>query len=233
MPSVPRRTSCLLAVLALVLTGLTAFVASAPAGAGVPRAPHAFGATIEADTAYVEQDDCDPTPRHGTTMLGNLLTRTYGGTTWSSYRPCDGSVSEHHDFRAIDWMVSSRNRVQRTQGYDFWRWLLQKDGAGNQFAMARRLGVMYIIFNGRMWGAWSGQWEEYMHCMTTQTARRFDNACHRTHMHISLSWNGARGLTSFWTGGVWRTDYGPCKPRGRKYAPRWSHRNFIPCTGTY
>jgi len=222
-----RRFTAFLTVLGLFLAGLV--VASAPASARVPRAPRAFTATIEDYTAYVPQDSCDPRPKRGTTMLGNLLARTYKGTTWGSYRPCDGSVSEHHDGRAIDWMVSSRNRAQHAMGHDFWEWLLATDKYGNRFAMARRLGVMYIIFNSRMWGAWDGKWEEYDGCLHKYRARKYDNQCHRTHMHISLSWNGARGLTSFWTGNVYRTDYGPCVPKHHKYAPRWSHRNLTPC----
>jgi hypothetical protein len=84
-----------------------------------------------------------------------------------------------------------------------------------------------------MWGSWSGQWEEYMHCLHAQKGRAYDNSCHRTHVHLSLSWNGARGLTTFWTGGVWRYDYGPCKTKGHKYAPKWTRRNFSPCPGTW
>ena len=223
-----RRFIATLTVIGLFLAGLV--VASVPSSAAVPRAPRAFTATSEGYTEYVPQDSCDPTRRHGTTMLGNLLSRTYRGTTWGSYRPCDGSVSEHHDGRAIDWMVSSRDRAQHAMGHDFWVWLLKTDRYGNRFAMARRLGVMYIIFNSRMWGAWDGKWEEYNGCQTKYRARKYDNQCHRTHMHISLSWNGARGLTSFWTGQVYRTDYGPCVPKRHKYAPRWSHRNFAPCS---
>ncbi|HEY2297198.1 MAG TPA: hypothetical protein VGH43_05685 [Jatrophihabitans sp.] len=223
-----RRFTALVTVLGLFLAGL--IVAAAPSSARVPRAPRAFSSTIEADTPYVPQDSCDSRPKHGTTMLGNLLTRTYKGTTWGSYRPCDGSVSEHHDGRAIDWMVSSRDARQHAMGHAFWVWLLAKDKYGNRFAMARRLGVMYIIFNSRMWGAWDGKWHEYDGCQTKLRARKYDNQCHRTHMHISLSWNGARGLTSFWTGNVYRTDYGPCVGKHRKYAPRWSHRNFAPCS---
>ena len=60
---------------------------------------------------------------------------------------------------------------------------------------------MYVIFNNRMWGAWDGQWEDYNGCQAKKMqAHAYDNACHRTHVHISLSWNGARGKTTFWTG---------------------------------
>jgi hypothetical protein len=222
-----RRLLTLIAVAALAVAGL---IASGPsASAAVPHTARHFSASIEDYTAYVPQDSCDPRPKRGTTMFGNMLTRTYKGTTWGSYRPCDGSVSEHHDGRAIDWMVSSRNRAQHQMGIDFWHWLLATDKYGNKYAMARRLGVMYIIFNGRMWGMWNQKWTEYLHCRTKQKGRAYDNLCHRTHMHISLSWNGARGLTSYWTGREYATDYGPCVPKHKKYAPRWKHRNLKGC----
>ncbi len=224
-----RRLFALLSTVA-VLAGVLVIASPVAASARVPRAPRAFGHTIEDYTAYVPQDSCDSRPKKGTIELATLLTRTYKGTTYGTYRPCDGSVSEHHDGRAIDWMVSSRNRAQHAMGHAFWVWLLSTDKYGNRFAMARRLGVMYIIFNSRMWGMWSGKWEEYDGCQTKYKARQYDNMCHRTHMHISLSWNGARALTSFWTGNVYRTDYGPCVPKRHKYAPRWSHRNFTPCS---
>jgi hypothetical protein len=223
-----RRLLTLIILAALAVVGLTA--TGPTASAAVPHPARHFTSTIEDYTAYVPQDSCDPRPKRGTTEFGNMLARTYKGTTWSSYRPCDGSVSEHHDGRALDWMVSSRNRAQHQMGIDFWHWLLASDRYGNKYAMARRLGVMYIIFNSRMWGAWDGKWHEYDGCQTKLRARKYDNQCHRTHMHISLSWNGARGLTSFWTGNVYRTDYGPCVGKHRKYAPRWSHRNFAPCS---
>lgn len=223
----PRRVLVLLSLFVLTAAGLVA--AGTAASAAVPRAPRAFTSTIEDYTEYVPQDSCDPRPKKGTTMLGDLLASTYRGTTWSSYRPCDGSVSEHHDGRAIDWMVSSRDKTQHAMGQAFWTWLLATDKFGNKFAMARRLGVMYIIFNSRMWGMWDGKWAEYDGCLTKYKARQYDNMCHRTHMHISLSWNGARGLTSYWTGNVYRTDYGPCVAPHKKYAPVWSGRNLTPC----
>src|SRR4029078_4285772 len=34
---------------------------------------------------------------------------------------------------------------------------------------------------------------------------------HTSHIHISLSWNGARAHTSFWTGKTWPLDYGACQ----------------------
>ena len=72
---------------------------------------------------------------------------------------------------------------------------------------------MYMIWNNMMWGAWDGKWEPYNGCFSTPAAA-LDTACHRDHMHFSLSWNGAIGRTSFWSRQVFAaTDYGPCRPR--------------------
>jgi len=222
-------------VVLVALTGVMCTLLAPAASAKVPKNPRHFSAAIEPNTAYVEQDSCDPKPnRWGTTHLGNLLTATYPGSTYYTSRPCDGSTSEHYDGRAIDWMVSARVPAQKAQAEAFAAWLLAPDSYGNTTAMARRLGVMYIIFNSRMWGAWDGKWEEYNGCLHGKLKRKaYDNDCHRTHMHISLSWNGARGKTTFWTGKVYPTDYGPCVPKGKKVAPKWTTPNRTGCPGQW
>lgn len=236
----PTRRSRLPALLAAVVTvAATLLVTSTPAGAvaaRTPRAPRAFGATIESLATYVGQTSCDPHIKRGTAELGALLSRTYPGIYWGSTYACgtDGSQSEHYEGRAIDWMASVRNPQQHADARAFILWLLAPDKYGNQFAMARRLGVMYLIYNNRMWGAWSGQWEQYNGCQAKKMqASAYDNACHRTHVHISLSWNGARGLTTFWTGRVSPTDYGPCLKKGHKYAPAWTRANLTGCPGQW
>ena len=125
-------------------------------------------------------------------------------------------------------MVSVRNARQHAAANAAITWLLATDRAGNKFAMARRLGVMYIIYNNRMWGAWSGKWEQYNGCAKL-TSRADDNACHRTHVHISLSWNGAFGRTTFWTKHVSATDYGPCRPSDLNWAYLYQHVNHNGC----
>ena len=127
-------------------------------------------------------------------------------------------MSEHYDGRAIDWMVSIRNAVQLADASATLNWLLATDAHGNRFAMARRLGVMYLIYNNRIWGSWDGSWQPYSNC-AKEPAVSYDSVCHRNHMHISLGWNGANGRTTFWTRVVSATDYGPCRVRGLNWAP--------------
>jgi hypothetical protein len=232
-----RRALVALGCAGIVLAAL--LVPAGPASALTahhPRAPRAYSARIEDPTSYVGQTSCDPVVRRGTAKLAALLVHTYPGTTWASAYRCgtDGSQSEHYEGRAIDWMVSARNPQQLADAQSFYRWLLATDRFGNRFAMARRLGVMYLIFRNRMWGSWDGRWHEYNNCWSKKEAGpAYANACHRTHMHISLSWNGARAHTTFWTGTVYRTDYGPCRVKGHKYAPDWTHVNLTPCPGTW
>jgi hypothetical protein len=62
---------------------------------------------------------------------------------------------------------------------------------GRRFAMARRLGVMYIIHNRRIWGSYRATegWRPYVGANP-----------HTDHVHFSFSWAGARKQTSYWDG---------------------------------
>jgi peptidoglycan hydrolase-like protein with peptidoglycan-binding domain len=229
------RLALVLTSLAATVLALTSLVLAAPASATAPppSAPTGLTGTIEPLANYVEQVSCDPHLRSGTVKFARLLASTYtsyNATSWSSTYSCgtDGNRSEHYDGRAIDWMVDVHNTRQYAAAKATLAWLLGTDKAGNRFAMARRLGVMYLIYNNRMWGAWSGKWEPYNNCANLP-GRANDNACHRTHMHISLSWNGATGRTSFWTNRVYLTDYGPCRARDLNWAYLYKRVNTKGC----
>jgi hypothetical protein len=71
------------------------------------------------------------------------------------------------------------------------KWLFASDSHGNPDAMFRRLGLMYIIWNKRIWGSWSQHWEPYSCSGVT--------LCHVDHMHFSFGWAGAEKKTSYWT----------------------------------
>jgi hypothetical protein len=109
-------------------------------------------------------------------------------------RPCQSGTSEHYDGRAWDWGVDHRKPKLRADGRSMLHWLFAKDADGNKAAVFRRLGLMYVIWNKRIWGTWSKHWEPYR-C-------RGANACHVTHIHFSFGWAGAERKTSYWTGKV-------------------------------
>ena len=191
-PRSARRSFAALALSALASAVMTV-LAPAAAFAVVPTAPVKLPSDIEVMPPYQPQTFCSPTVKPGTQALADKLTATYSGTAIVSLvRPCGSDTSEHYDGRAIDWGVDHRNTKQEAQGKAFLHWLFATDAAGDDHAMVRRLGVMYIIWNKQIWGSWSQKWEPYSCSGVT--------ACHVDHMHISLDWSGAMKKTSFWTG---------------------------------
>jgi hypothetical protein len=228
-----HRLTPFLTTLLCAASVLIAVPTAASATPPVPHIPRGLPAAIEPLGGYVGQVTCQPTIRPGTAKLAKLLAytyRNYNAGSWASTYACgtDGTRSEHYDGRAIDWMVDVHNTKQHAAAKAAIAWFLATDKAGNKFAMARRLGVMYLIYNNRMWGAWDGRWEDYNNC-SHLPERRYDNACHRTHMHISLTWNGAMARTSYWTRSVAPTDYGKCRVPDLNWAYLYTGRNLVPC----
>ena len=88
-------------------------------------------------------------------------------------------------------------RTSRTAGPPPTSWAGSPPNNGE---MAARLGIMYVIYNRKIWASYSPGWRDYTGADP-----------HTSHIHISLSWNGARAHTSFWTGRTWPLDYGSCQ----------------------
>ena len=201
------------AALGLVALAATiGLLGSAPAVAApvreAPSAPapvitQALPAGYDAQAVYEAQQRCQPSPRPGTRALAALITRTYGSNqSIGLTRACSiGGTSEHKDGRAIDWMTSIRSKQGRANARAFLAWLLGPDAAGTPFGNATRLGIMYIGWNDRFWAAYdTGRgWTELRNCFSTP-GRGSDTTCHRNHIHISLTWDGASGRTSMWDG---------------------------------
>ena len=216
----------------LSATSPSATTPSAAAAAfPVPPAPRAV-AGIEAAAAYVPAVSCDMAVKPGTASLAALLTTTYPGTSAGTVRMCasDGSVSEHYDGRAVDWMTTVRTPDGLARGNTLTSWLLGADASGNGFANARRLGIMYMIWNNQIWGAYSASagWRPYSSC-AAHPETSWDTACHRDHVHLSLSWEGAMRHTSYWTGTVASPDYGPCRVPELTWAPPYTTARSTSC----
>jgi hypothetical protein len=155
----------------------------------------AFTASIEGLAAYEPQRTCDGTAKPGTTALRNLLLRDNAGSrNLGIVRGCSiGGTSEHKEGRAFDWGVNVGNAKERAEADAFVAKLLATDQFGNKYALARRMGVMYVIWNRQIWSAYraSEGWRPY-----------HGASAHTDHVHISLSWAGANARTSFWSGKV-------------------------------
>jgi hypothetical protein len=166
-----------------------------------------FGAVVDALPRWERENTCSPTEKPGAAALRKLLRKTYGSSiTSSTVRACSASDSGHEEGRAIDWMANRRLPAQKALADAFIAWLQAPDSYGNPDAMARRLGVEYVIWNNRVWRGYDPArgWTVYDRCLSKKKRhkRAYDNACHRTHVHISLSWDGAYQRTSFSTGFV-------------------------------
>ena len=190
-------------------TTWTGVVAGAPVPAtglppaAVPTPPLPYSATVDLAPRYEGQDACDSSPKPGAQRLSDLIKATYGAdqTVWIPRNCSLGGQSEHKEGRAVDWMVDVRDSAQRAKAETFLNWLLGPDAAGVPYGNAMRMGVMYIGWHDRMWRGYDVEkgWTELKGCFS-KTSPGMDTTCHRNHIHISLSWDGAAGLTSFWDG---------------------------------
>jgi hypothetical protein len=225
--------------LGLVLSAVASLVflpAAAPSasagGVRVPATPAGLPAAIEGLSPYVPPTGCDLRTRTGSLKLAQLIQATYANTYGLS-RSCTSATtpsSEHFDGRAVDTFFNVRNTTERAEADAVLAWLLGTDKAGNRYANARRLGVMYIIWNNKMWSSYrsSEGWRPYSTCATTPSSA-YDTACHRNHIHLSLSWEGANGRTSFWSKAVAPVDWGPCRPADLNWSAGNAAPNARPC----
>lgn len=190
----------------------TALLASActpatPTAAAKVPITRAFTASIESKVPYQPAAKCKigqklATDQPGPVAFRNLLLATYGTqvgglTVFTGItRPCDGTISEHTEGRALDWGMDYRSAAMRAAGQAVMNWLFATDKFGNKDAIARRLGIMYVIWNHKIYGSWTGYAAAPYSCGTDPTA------CHVNHMHFSFDLAGAKAQTSFFTGKV-------------------------------
>jgi peptidoglycan hydrolase-like protein with peptidoglycan-binding domain len=205
----------------LVVTG-GADAASAAKAAKSPAAPRAAPSVVETYSSYLPQVSCDPVAKPGTAALRAMLLTTYGGRDLGITRACNiGGTSEHKEGRAWDWGLSAAKPAEKAIADRFTHWLLKRGPGSSGYGYnARRLGVMYIVWNGKIWGGYRHQdgWRKYT-----------GGESHSDHIHISLSWNGAMKRTSWWTGKAAKPDYGPCPTIAGELAPKYSGPRATPC----
>lgn len=170
--------------------------------ADMPASPQ-FGPVIEEYADYEGQKRCKPKPKAGTLALSELIQSTYPDTTWIGIsRACNiGGSSEHKEGRALDWSRDVDDRAERRSVREFLKWLFAEDQYGNENAMVRRLGIMYVIWNRRIWSTWDESWDVY--CVQKKRKCKDPDSKsalhpHTDHVHISLGWPGAKMQTSYW-----------------------------------
>lgn len=185
------------AVAAVTIAGLAFPLLSTSQSNAVPTPTKpTFTKAMEPLPKFDSEAGCHPGVKPGTARLASLIQRTYPGseTGTAAYCGSRSGASSHDDGRAIDWMRNSANPTQAAQVEAFINWL-----NADNYAMARRLGVMYIIWKKRIFGYYntSRGWKtQNMSC----SGRSGYTLCHYDHLHISLTIKGSLGATSFWNG---------------------------------
>jgi hypothetical protein len=194
VPSLADETS------APLLAGEASAEGATPAESGsgqgaeaLPPASDWGGLGLEPLAPYVPQTTCDPTAKRGVLGFRDLLLSTFPGSrNLGIGRVCEAEgVSEHKEGRAFDWGVSADDPAERASADAVLSWMLGPDETG-EFAISRRLGLMYVIWDRQIWSAFMANegWRPYVGV----------NA-HRDHIHFSFDWPGAMAETSFWQGG--------------------------------
>lgn len=213
----PARVLASASVLVTLLVGAPALAAS-----GDPVPPVTQPASSEGYAPYVGQSSCDPIARTGVKLFRDRVLAAYArGRDGGIVRECAiGGTSEHKEGRAWDWMLNASDPSDRAAADRFHAWLFAPGPDGRPGEMARRTGVMYSIWDGKIWSASrsSEGWRAYT-----------GPNPHTDHIHLSFSWEGALGLTSFWDGTVAAPDYGPCRLYTGQPAPLRTGANPSRC----
>lgn len=168
---------------------------------GLRPVPVAEAIPVEGYPSYQPQTSCSPRAKPGTVLLSEWLQKKYAGTgSFGISRDCGSSgISEHKEGRAFDWRIDAASRRDRAYARDFLARLLATDKRGNTRALARRMGIMYVIWNDHIWSASSGYAKgDYVHSACSTATGCSKTLRHRDHMHISLTWRAARGRTSWY-----------------------------------
>lgn len=159
---------------------------------------------LDVASPYIEQSTCDPAAKPGVTAFARLMAQHYSEFNYGISRNCNSGITEHSEGRALDWMLNANDPTERAIADSVVAWLVAPDAQGRPGAMARRFGVMYIIWDRKIWGTYNmgAGWRAY-----------YGSSPHTDHIHFSFSWDGAMQRTSWWTGKAWtsvtRTPGGP------------------------
>ena len=183
---VPVRTlgALSVSVLALPLGAARAEAATYP----YPKPPVTLPSALDVAPPYQKGTMCLTYNQPGAVAYAKMLNATYGSHVYGILRTC---AAEHGEGRAVDWMLNANDPAQLALGNAITRWLAAPDSKGRPGAMAKRLGINYIIWNRQQWRAYDpGRgWAPY-----------YGVSPHTDHIHTSFNWDGARMRSSWWSG---------------------------------
>ena len=187
MPAYAPSVSRISTLLAVLMTCGLLTLAPAPSVA------------IEAYAPYQPATKCSPKAKPGTKQLGRWLVKRYGGGYGPISRRCGGSTSEHTEGRAFDWSLDASRKADRRRANRFLNRIFATDGRGHEHALARRMGIMYVIWNDRIYASYREFGARpYLSSGCPSKKKCSKTLRHRDHVHISLTRKAARGRTSWY-----------------------------------
>jgi hypothetical protein len=161
------------------------------------------------DYHYDVTKRCRGRAQRGARALERWIARNYIGESWGIYqcRRVSGTrnLSLHAEGRALDWRLDASVPAERRAADALIGRLTANDSQGRPDALARRMGLQEIIFNCRIWLSDGSGWNGYRVCKQRDRKGRLikpdRTEAHQDHVHLGLSWAGARRKTSFWANG--------------------------------
>jgi hypothetical protein len=148
---------------------------------------------------------CRKAKPSGVTRFASWLGRNARrGSVGNRYR-CENlgggnGYSFHSEGRALDFTLNANKAADYAEARRLIALLLARDSAGRGAALARRMGIIEIIWDCSYWAQsqvdesdGSTTLREYFLCPTRSTS-----TAHRNHVHFSFTRAGAAGRTSFW-----------------------------------
>lgn len=179
-------------LVAVMFAALTTSLVGVPAQAG-------YVLPVESYASYQPQKKCAKKAKPGTVELATWLAAR-GGVYGGTLRSCrSGGQSEHKDGRAFDWMLDATDPDDEAVAEAFMVEAFADDELGDTDALARRMGIMYVIWDDKLYAAWDGfEPRKYLSSGCRTRRKCSPTLRHRDHMHISLSKRGAKGRTSWY-----------------------------------
>ena len=183
-------TRPLLRLLALATCAAALVLSTLPAHA-MPLEDHA---------GYQPQTRCSPQAKPGTKMLARWIVNHRGGGYGPISRPCSsGGTSEHKEGRAFDWTLDATKVGDRQRAAAFLERIFRARADGEEDVLARRMCIMYVIWNDHMYSAYNGfEKRDYLSSSCPSKRRCSTTLRHRNHVHISLIRKAARAETSWY-----------------------------------
>lgn len=184
----------------LLASGLVAASAEEPGHArGTVTSSAPYLMPMEPYAGYQPQSTCKHTPKAGVLMLADWLVAR-GGGYGPIARSCSGSsTSEHKEARAFDWLLDASNPTDEALAAALLDEVFAPDDTGQTHALARRMGIMYIIWNDTMYASYDNfEAKRYLSSSCRSKRKCSPTLRHRDHMHISLTRKGAKGKTSWY-----------------------------------